>query len=60
MTELCSRGRLGDPPPAQPPLPLHLEQLEALAIGEAFSAGVALLDFTDPVDLAAWLAAHAG
>ena len=38
---------------------LPLEQLEALAVGAAFSAGVALLDFTGPADLAAWLAANA-
>ena len=38
---------------------LPLEQLEALAVGEAFSAGVALLDFTGPDDLATWLAANA-
>jgi len=38
---------------------LQLEQLEALAVGEAFSAGVALLDFQDPADLAAWLATNA-
>jgi predicted transposase YdaD len=31
---------------------------EALAVGAAFSAGVALLDFTGPTDLAAWLAAN--
>ncbi|MDI9406522.1 MAG: DUF4351 domain-containing protein, partial [Chitinophagaceae bacterium] len=31
---------------------LPLEQLEALAVGAAFSAGVALLDFTGPADLA--------
>jgi len=35
-----------------------LEQLEALAVGAAFSAGVALLDFQGPSDLAAWLAAN--
>ncbi|MDI9406525.1 MAG: DUF4351 domain-containing protein [Chitinophagaceae bacterium] len=38
---------------------LPLEQLEALAVGAAFSAGVALLDFTGPDDLATWLAANA-
>ncbi|MFO7628386.1 MAG: DUF4351 domain-containing protein [Prochlorococcaceae cyanobacterium] len=38
---------------------MPLEQLEALAVGEAFSAGVALLDFQGPADLAAWLAANA-
>ena len=37
---------------------LPLEQLEALAVGAAFSAGVALLDFQGPADLAAWLAAN--
>ncbi|QVL53652.1 MAG: DUF2887 domain-containing protein [Cyanobium sp. M30B3] len=37
---------------------LPVDQLEALAVGEAFSAGVALLDFQGPADLAAWLAAH--
>jgi len=40
---------------------LPLQQLEALAVGAAFSAGVALLDFTgpaDPADLAAWLGAN--
>ena len=36
-----------------------MDQLEALAVGEAFSAGVALLDFTGPDDLDAWLAANA-
>jgi len=36
---------------------LSLEHLEALAVGEAFSAGVALLDFKSPADLVAWLAA---
>jgi hypothetical protein len=39
---------------------LPLEQLELLAVGEAFSAGVALLDFSGPTDLAAWLEEHAG
>ena len=38
---------------------LPLGQLEALAVGAAFSAGVALLDFTGPADLATWLAANA-
>jgi hypothetical protein len=37
---------------------LQIDKLEALAVGEAFSAGVALLDFQGPDDLAAWLAAH--
>jgi hypothetical protein len=37
---------------------LPVEQLEALAVGEAFSAGVALLDFQGPADLAAWLATN--
>ena len=36
-----------------------MDQLEALAVGKAFSAGVALLDFQGPADLAAWLAANA-
>ncbi|WP_231596605.1 DUF4351 domain-containing protein [Synechococcus sp. CBW1108] len=27
-------------------------------VGEAFSAGVALLDFQGPADLSAWLAAN--
>ncbi|MEB3361442.1 MAG: DUF4351 domain-containing protein [Synechococcaceae cyanobacterium] len=35
---------------------LSVDQLEALAVGAAFSAGVALLDFTGPADLATWLA----
>ena len=34
-----------------------LEQREALAVGAAFSAGVALLDVQGPDDLTAWLAA---
>ena len=38
---------------------LPVDQLEALAVGAAFSAGVALLNFTGPEDLAAWLAAIA-
>ncbi len=37
---------------------LPLEQLEALAVGAAFSAGVALLDFQGPADLATWLTAN--
>jgi hypothetical protein len=37
---------------------LPVEKLEALAVGAALSAGVALLDFQGPADLAAWLAAH--
>ena len=37
---------------------LPLEQLEALAVGAAFSAGVALLDFQGPDDLSPWLAAN--
>jgi len=37
---------------------LPLQQLKALAVGEAFSAGVALLDFSGPAVLAAWLAEH--
>ena len=32
---------------------LPLEQLEGLAVGAAFSEGVALLDFTGPAELAA-------
>lgn len=47
------------PPPSEATSPriqaLPLEQLEALAVGEAFSAGVALLDFQGPADLATWL-----
>ncbi|MFO7629491.1 MAG: hypothetical protein R6W06_08245 [Prochlorococcaceae cyanobacterium] len=39
---------------------LLLDQLEALAVGEAFCAGVALLDFTNPADLAACLAEYTG
>jgi hypothetical protein len=39
---------------------LPLEQLESLAVGEAFSAGVALPDFIGPADLAAWLEEHKG
>ena len=35
-----------------------VEKLEALAVGEAFSAGVALLNFQGPADLSAWLAAN--
>jgi predicted transposase YdaD len=38
---------------------LPLQQLEALAVGAAFSAGVALLDFQGTAELAAWLAANA-
>ena len=37
---------------------LPVDKLEALAVGAAFSAGVALLDFQGPADLAAWLAAN--
>ena len=37
---------------------LPVEKLEALAVGAAFSAGVALLDFQGPADLAAWLATN--
>jgi predicted transposase YdaD len=37
---------------------LPVEQLEALAVGEAFSAGVALLDLQGPAELAAWLAGN--
>jgi hypothetical protein len=39
---------------------LPLEQLEGLAVGAAFSEGVALLDFTGPAELAAWREAHKG
>lgn len=39
---------------------LPLERLEALAVGAAFSAGVALLDFSGTADLEAWLAQHGG
>ena len=39
---------------------LPLEQLEALAVDAVFSEGVALLDFSSPADLAAWLADHKG
>lgn len=39
---------------------LPLEQLEALAVGAAFSEGVALLDFSGPADLVAWLEVHKG
>ena len=39
---------------------ISVAQLEALAVGEAFSAGVALLDFTGPADLAVWLEKHKG
>jgi len=38
---------------------LPVEKLEALAVGAAFSAGVALLDFQGPAELAAWLAGNA-
>jgi predicted transposase YdaD len=37
---------------------LPVDKLEALAVGAAFSAGVALLDFQGLSDLAAWLAAN--
>jgi hypothetical protein len=39
---------------------LQLEQLEGLAVGEAFSEGVALLDFSGSADLAIWLEKHTG
>jgi hypothetical protein len=39
---------------------LPLEQLELLAVDAVFSEGVALLDFSGPADLAAWLEDHAG
>jgi predicted transposase YdaD len=38
---------------------LPLEQLEALAVGAAFSEGVALLDFNGLDDLTTWLSANA-
>ncbi|QVL53655.1 MAG: DUF4351 domain-containing protein [Cyanobium sp. M30B3] len=50
-------GPLNEPTTAQIQA-LPVDQLEALAVGEAFSAGVALLDFQGSADLAAWLAAH--
>ena len=37
---------------------LPVEKLEALAVGAAFSAGVARLDFQGPADLTAWLSAN--
>jgi len=39
--------------------PLPLGKLEALSVGAAFSAGIALLDFQGPADLTAWLIARA-
>ena len=36
-----------------------MDQLAALAVGAAFSAGVTLLDFQGPADLAAWLVGNA-
>jgi predicted transposase YdaD len=51
-------GPLSEPTTAQIQA-LPVEKLEALAVGEAFSAGVALLDFQGPADLAAWLATNA-
>ena len=39
---------------------LPMEQLEALAVDAVFSGGVALLDFSGPTDLAAWLEEHKG
>ena len=39
---------------------LLLEQLEDLAVDAVFSGGVALLDFSGPADLAAWLEDHKG
>lgn len=47
-------GPLSEPTTAQIQA-LPLEQLEALAVGEAFSVGAALLDFQGPADLATWL-----
>jgi hypothetical protein len=38
---------------------LPLERLKTLAVGAAFSAGVALLDFEGMADLNTWLAANA-
>jgi hypothetical protein len=35
---------------------LPVNKLEALAVGAAFSAGVALLDVQGPADLTSWLA----
>jgi hypothetical protein len=37
---------------------LPVDQLAALAVGAAFSAGVTLLDCLDPACMAAWLAAN--
>jgi hypothetical protein len=39
---------------------LPLEQVEALTVDAVFSEGVALLDFSGPADLAAWLEEHKG
>jgi hypothetical protein len=39
---------------------LPLEQLESLAVDAVFSEGVALLDFSGPADLTAWLEEHKG
>ena len=44
--------------PAERIQALLLEMLEPLAVGEAFSAGVALLDFSGPPDPAAWIEEH--
>jgi hypothetical protein len=71
LPQAARKVKPGDPPPTQSPLrplasattsqiqALLLEQLEALALGEAFPAGVALLDFQSPADLAAWLGTNA-
>ena len=59
MFRLLNRrcGPISEPTTAQIQA-LPVEKLEALAVGEAFSAGVALLDFQGPADLVAWLAAN--
>lgn len=36
----------------------HQERISALPIDDLETLGEALLDFTDPADLAAWLAVH--
>jgi predicted transposase YdaD len=55
----CSSGPLSEATTARIQA-LPLEQLEGLAVGAAFSEGVALLDFTGPAELAAWREAHKG
>ena len=59
MFRLLNRrcGPISEPTTAQIQA-LPVEKLEVLAVGEAFSAGVALLDFQGPADLVAWLAAN--